>query len=99
MADEKITVLARLKAKPGKEEQLREALVSLIEPTRRETGCINYDLHLGLEDKVLFMFYENWTSKEVWEAHLASNHLKSFLNRADELLAEPLDVTVWEMVN
>ncbi len=99
MADEKITVLARLKAKLGKEEQLKEALVSLLEPTRRETGCINYDLHLGSEDKAIFMFYENWSSTKDWEAHLESDHLKAFVSRADELLAEPLDITVWKMVD
>jgi quinol monooxygenase YgiN len=28
-----------MKAKPGKEEDLRGAVLALIEPTRREDGC------------------------------------------------------------
>ena len=35
-------------AAPGKENELAELLESLVEPTRREAGCIRYDLLRGL---------------------------------------------------
>ena len=44
-----ITTIARLKAKPGAEARLEEALKKLIEPTRAESGCIDYTLHRDLE--------------------------------------------------
>ena len=40
-----ITVLAHMRAKPGKEQDLHNALEALIEPTSQEEGYVNYDLH------------------------------------------------------
>lgn len=57
-----ITVVARFRAKRGMENRLRQELIALVEPTRREPGCINYDLHQDRDDPVQFLFYENWTS-------------------------------------
>lgn len=33
-----LTVIASMRAKPGQEDQLREALTSLVEPTSKEAG-------------------------------------------------------------
>jgi len=59
-----LTVIARMRAKSGKEQELREALEALIEPTSKEKGYVNYDLHQGVEDSRWFFFYENWDSVE-----------------------------------
>ena len=50
MAQEKVTVVATLKAKAGKEAAVRAAIEAVIAPTRAEPGCINYDLHQSSED-------------------------------------------------
>lgn len=94
-----ITVVAVLEAKPGKEDELNKALLELIAPTRQEDGCINYDLHRSVDDPKTFLFYENWTGKQALDVHMASPHLTSFVKRAKELLARPLDVTFYEMVS
>ncbi len=99
MAEGKVTVVARIRAKAGKEELVREHLMALIGPTRAEAGCINYDLHQSVEDKGLFLFYENWVSKKALDTHLATPHLEGFKAVADEILAEPLDITLWEMIS
>ena len=94
-----ITVLAILEAKPGKEDELNKALLALIEPTRKEEGCINYDLHRSVDDPKKFVFYENWTGRSALDVHMASPHLTSFVKRAKELLAGPLDVSFYEMLS
>lgn len=83
-----LTVIARMHAKPGKEQELRDALTALIEPTTKEKGCINYDLHQGTEDPGWFFFYENWESADDLDAHLAAPHLVEFAARLDELIDE-----------
>jgi quinol monooxygenase YgiN len=98
MDKKKVTVHAKIKAKPGLEEKVKGELMALVGPTRSEAGCINYDLHQSLSDKTLFMFYENWTSKEDLDKHLKTPHLEAFLAKADGLLAEPIDISLWEMV-
>ena len=81
-----LTVIAHMKAKPGKEQELREALESLVEPALAEDGCINYDLHQAKDDPATFFFYENWEGGEKLDAHLAAPHLVEFAGRLDDLL-------------
>jgi quinol monooxygenase YgiN len=83
---EYITVVALMKAKPGKEDQLREAALALVEPTRQEEGCMQYDLHVHLADPASLVFYENWTSVEHLDRHGVSPHLTAFRAIAPDLV-------------
>ena len=96
MAGRKVTVFALLRAKPGMEETVKQELLALVGPTRTEEGCINYDLHHSVDHEGHFRFYENWTTKELLERHLQSAHVKRFIAKADQLLAEPPEITLWE---
>jgi quinol monooxygenase YgiN len=95
MADNKLTITALIKAKAGMEEKAKQELMSLVGPTRAEKGCIDFDLHQSTDDKSLFMFYENWTSKDALDAHMQAPHIKAFGGKAAELLAEPIKATFW----
>jgi len=86
---ELLTVVAEMAARPGNEDRLRSALLALVEPTRKEEGCVQYDLHVATDQPGRFVFYENWTSREMLDRHLASAHLQAFLGIAGELLLEP----------
>lgn len=88
-----LTVIAYMRAKPGKEQQLYDALQALVEPTTREKGYVNYDLHQGVEDPAVFFFYENWESGEDLDAHLDAPHLQSFVSLLPELLDGDLTLT------
>ncbi len=83
-----LTVIAYMRAASGKRDELRQALEALIEPTSREKGYINYDLHQSIEDPDRFFFYENWESEADLDAHLAAPHLTQFASRIPELLDE-----------
>ena len=98
MAEKKVTVMALIKVKVGMEEKAKNELLALVRPTRAEKGCINYDMHQGLIDKSLFLFHENWESEENLKTHFETEHIKNWLRVADELLAEPLDLTTWKKV-
>jgi quinol monooxygenase YgiN len=95
----KVTVIAHIRCKPGCEREVKEALIGLCGPTRAEKGCINYDLHQSPEDPTLFLFHENWASKNDLDAHSQSPHLQAWRKRSVELLVEPTRVTLWTGVN
>ncbi len=92
-----LTVIAKLVAKPGREEDLATALAALVAPTRAEAGCINYDLHRSHEQPGTFMFTEAWATKDAWEQHRNSPHLQAFSARQGEL-SESWDVFVGEVM-
>jgi quinol monooxygenase YgiN len=99
MADMKVTVLARFKAKKGKEEELKQAIMACVAPTRAEAGCINYDLHQLADDKGDLILYENWVSKKILEEHLEMPYLVKLKAQAGELCSEPIEITLWEMIS
>lgn len=94
-----VTVFAVAQAKSGKEGALEEALLTLVEPTRQEAGCINYDLHRHFDQPGKFAFYENWVNKAALEQHLTTPHFAAFRSRMDELISEPLQIELFEMVS
>lgn len=83
-----VTVVAEMLAKPGREADLRRELLEMVEKTRVEEGCLQYDLHEAIGEPGRFVFYENWTSEETLKAHSVSAHLKSFGEKAPELVSE-----------
>ena len=93
-----LTVVAEMKAKPGKEETLKTALLALIEPTRKEEGCVQYDLHVHTTDPGRFVFYENWSSEETLARHAASEHLKHFGTTRGDLLEGPARVERFQRI-
>ncbi len=93
-----VTVVATFLARPGKEVELRTALIGLLAPTRAESGCLNYDLHQSPEDPAKFLFHENWTSKAVLDAHLQSSHIKALLPRVGELCVAFPEIKIWEKI-
>ena len=98
MSVKTITVVATFQAKPGKTEELKKALLSLIAPTRVEAGCLNYDLHQLPEDPEKFLFHENWTSKGHLDAHLQNTHIQVLLPRMDELCVGMPEIKIWEKI-
>ena len=93
-----LTVIAQIKAKPGKEGQVRQELLSLVAPSRKDDGCLNYDLHQALDNPTRFLFHENWTSKAHLDRHLQKPDLQAVLAKLGELVAEPPQITLWEKI-
>jgi quinol monooxygenase YgiN len=93
-----VTVIATFQAKPGKEAELKKALLALISPTRQEAGCLNYDLHQQPEDPAKFLFHENWTSRVHLDAHLKNTHIQVLLPRLDDLCVGMPEIVIWEKI-
>ncbi len=85
-------VVARIPAQPDQVDQVREILAGLVEPTRREAGCIAYDLLQNKTDPAEFTFVEEWESDEALDAHLKTHHVQAALARLQGLLAAEPDI-------
>ena len=93
-----LTVVAQIKAKPGKEGQVRQELLSLVAPSRKDAGCLNYDLHQAIDNPALFLFHENWTDKAHLDQHLQKPDLQAVLTKVALLAAEPPQITLWQKI-
>lgn len=94
-----ITIIAFITAKAGMQQQVREVLLDLVAQTRKEKGCVNYDLHQSQDNPREFVMYENWESEADLDAHARSEHLVEFGRAAGKLLERPAEITKWNMVS
>ena len=81
-----LTIIARIEAKKESLELVKSEIVKLIEPTLKEEGCMQYDLHQDNEEPAVFIFFENWETKALWEQHNESTHLAEFVKATDGAL-------------
>jgi quinol monooxygenase YgiN len=95
---EKIDVIAHLHAAEGNEAIVRAALESFVEPTRKEAGCLRYDLFQDVSDSLKFTFIEEWESPEALEAHSNSAHIAAGRARMAGKLAGPAWVQVTRQI-
>ncbi|WP_027395539.1 putative quinol monooxygenase [Aquimarina latercula] len=84
----KLTIVARILAKEEKRELVKSELLKLIDITRAEKGCINYDLHQDNENANLFLFHENWESRALWQEHMNNDHLAAYMKATDGAVEE-----------
>ncbi len=84
--NEKITVIAYIEAKPEHVDAVHAELIKLIDPTRKEAGCLQYDLHQDQANKNLFIFVENWETHALLQQHLASEHIAAYITATEGLV-------------
>lgn len=79
----RLTIVAHIHANPDQVELVKAEPEKLIPITRAEPGCIQYDLHQDNENPAHFLFYENWESRELWQAHMNAPHLAAYVQATD----------------
>lgn len=93
-----LRVVARIKAKSGTVGEVRELLCGLVEPTRKESGCVSYELLQNREDPTDFTFVEEWESDAAFESHAASDHIKAIGPKLGPVVADAPDIRTYVVV-
>ena len=91
-----LVVLAKLKCKPGERERVVEIAAPCIEATRKEEGCISYELMASTEDANALMFVERWTGMPALEAHQKTAHIAALKEARAPYVDGPSEVSVFE---
>ncbi len=94
---EAVTLIVQLRPREGQEMLLEAELRALVGPTRKEDGCLTYDLHRSSDGPSAFLLHEVWASREAHSRHTNTPHFLRWNARKDPLLASR-DVTYWKQV-
>lgn len=98
MNDEKIVLMARLKVKKDKVEDLKQAALEIVAESRREAGCVNYDVHQLIDDDTVFLWHETWANKAALDEHFAKSYTKRFFAGVDEFADEPPQINLTKKI-
>lgn len=61
-------------AKEGCEQKMKELLSAMVEPSKKESGCIFYDIFQYENNPRKFMAVESWEDEKALDGHKASAH-------------------------
>ena len=93
-----IKVIAKMVIKEGMAEQLKSSIQELVSETRKETGCIVYQLFHDINNKEVFTFVEEWESPEALDKHLNSKHFKDAGPKLAVILQKDMEISVGTLV-
>jgi quinol monooxygenase YgiN len=88
MAADTLRIVATMNAPEGKADELRAVLESLVEPSRSDPGCLQYQLLENLDNPNQFTFIEEWQDDEALTAHAQADHFKAGMGKLAGLLAD-----------
>lgn len=88
-----IVVRITMIALPEKQLEVLQTLVSMIEPTAKEAGCMSYTALCDIEDKNSFSLIQEWETREDLNHHLRSNRFGVLLG-TKPLLSEPPNIQI-----
>jgi quinol monooxygenase YgiN len=72
-------IVVGLRAKKGKEDELRRDLIAVVEPSRKEEGNLRYELFVEQSDPGLFVFVEHWATAQARQKHHTEGpHIQHF---------------------
>ena len=87
-----VTVIAIVRARPGKEAELIRATEVLVPRVRQEAGNLLCQAHRGIEEPGLLVFYEIFESAAAIEAHQEAPHVKQWAMEVQSLTAGPVEL-------
>ena len=84
-----ISLVALVIARPEAAGVVRDCLMALAAPTRREPGCLAWVLHECGDAPGTFLTIESWASDDAIAVHMMSAHVEAASARVTPLLASP----------
>lgn len=96
--DTQVVCVAEFHALVGKTEALIQTLHSLMQPTRKESGCIRYELNQRVDDPRWITFIEKWKDQKTFDEHCAMPYIASFFDEQRPVLVENFEVKLYREI-
>jgi quinol monooxygenase YgiN len=88
-----IIVMLTMNAFLDKQAEIMQTLLSMIEPTENERGCLSCNGFLDIEDKNVFSLIEEWETREDLDHYIKSDRFSVLLG-TKILLCEPPQIQI-----
>jgi quinol monooxygenase YgiN len=88
------TLVVVVKVKDGAAEKFETAFAKALAATRKEKGCITYDLNRDSRDAKRYVVYERWKSLADLAAHMKTDHIRTLLEALPDLTEGAPDLRI-----
>lgn len=87
---QQVLALITMRAKPGMEGRLDEAVQAFVRATLVAPGAISSTLHRPIDQPRTWFLVERFESEAAFGRHMASDYFRRFQGAQETLLAEPV---------
>jgi len=91
-------VVARLKAKNGKEEEMEKAFRGMVGKVEKEEGTLVYTLHRSQKDPSVFLLYEKYKDKDALSHHSSTPYFKELLGLLGPLFEGAPEIEMYDEI-
>ena len=98
----KITVFASFYPKNDKNNEVKETLLAMVDPTRSEKGNEFYNFYEEKNNQgkiISFHLFEVYKNSAALDFHRNTPHYKNYKSKIEELLEKPREVKVLNSIN
>jgi quinol monooxygenase YgiN len=89
-----IMIKITMRALMGKQKEVMQTLLSLIESPGKDSGCLNYGIFCDIDDKSVFNLISEWEARQNLDHYIRSD-LFGVLLGTKSLLCEPLKFQIF----
>jgi len=88
------TMVVRLQLKDGMQDKFEAAFAKAAKETRKEKGCVTYELSREAKDGTRYLVYERWKSLADLDTHIKSAYITTLLGELKDMLVGAPEIKV-----
>jgi quinol monooxygenase YgiN len=89
-----IVLLAIMNVLAEKQKEVLQTLLSMVEFSEKEKGCLSYCISCDIEDKNVFNLISTWETRQHLDLHMRTERFSVLLG-TKSLLCEPLKMKIF----
>lgn len=93
-----ITIVAKTVVKESEINNFIDLAQELISESKKEAGCIEYNLYQDTNDKNVLTFIERWESEEAINIHNETPHFTSIVPKLGEMQTKDTEVNLYKQL-
>ena len=93
-----VLVIIKMNVRPEKCLELKQSLLALVDPIRREKGCLSHNIFQNIENDNDFSLIQMWQTRDDLDDYLRSD-LFTVLIGTRYLLSRPSEISVNEITH
>ncbi|RVG63452.1 putative quinol monooxygenase [Sinorhizobium meliloti] len=87
-----LTNVAYFTAKPGRAKDLGDELLHLVAPSRKEAGCLRYEIHQSNDVPGVWMVLEDWRHASDFKMHMSTEYVQAFMVKVPDLCVQDVEI-------
>lgn len=94
-----LMTIAKFQARPGGVSHLLKLAQSLVENSRTEDGCLEYDCYQDVMDSDTLLLVGRWEGQAALEAHYEHPHFRDVLQKfGDWVIEAPPSISLYDVI-